>query len=163
MEDNAARAARASQFLRNQLRFGSATAMIVVFAFGAVATRSAQDWGGLVCGESMRVHSTRSQTHSSSCTTLLLVTSPLLRALYMSFRRRVDPESQSPPPDTADEALDAAARYLRSHVEWEAMVDNLKAEVYETRLRLMAKGAGESDSSSAGTHREEELQEGDPD
>ena len=43
----------------------------------------------------------------------------------------------------------------------ESMVENLKAEVYETRLRLMAKGAGESDSSSAGTHREEELHEGD--
>ena len=43
----------------------------------------------------------------------------------------------------------------------QAMVDNLKAEVYEMRLRLMAKGVGESDSSSAGTHREEELHEGD--
>ena len=47
MEDNAARAARASRFLRNQLRFGSATAMIVVFAFGAFWTRYAQDWGVL--------------------------------------------------------------------------------------------------------------------
>ena len=47
----------------------------------------------------------------------------------------------------------------------QAMVDNLKAEVYEMRLRLMAKGVGESDSSgqSSGgdTHREEELHEGD--
>ena len=41
------------------------------------------------------------------------------------------------------------------------MVENLKAEVYDMRLRLMAKGIGESDSSSAGTHREEELHEGD--
>ena len=52
----------------------------------------------------------------------------------------------------------AARLVQRPHV---LMVDNLKAEVYEMRLRLMAKGAGESDSSSAGTHREEELHEGD--
>ncbi len=43
MDDNATRAARASRFLRNQLRFGSATAMIVVFAFGSFTTRYVQD------------------------------------------------------------------------------------------------------------------------
>ena len=47
----------------------------------------------------------------------------------------------------------------------QTMVDNLKAEVYEVRLRLMsARAAGSSDESSgesAATHREEELCEGD--
>ena len=45
------------------------------------------------------------------------------------------------------------------------MVDNLKAEVYEARLRLMsARAAGSSDESSGESgaiHREEELCEGD--
>ena len=58
-------------------------------------------------------------------------------------------------------AQKSARRIKLPNAMLESMVENLKAEVYEMRLRLMAKGVGESDSSSAGTHREEELQEGD--
>ena len=65
--------------------------------------------------------------------------------------------------DSLDERyVEKSARRIKlPNAMLESMVENLKAEVYDMRLRLMAKGVGESDSSSAGTHREEELHEGD--
>ena len=58
----------------------------------------------------------------------------------------------------------SARRIKLPNAMLQAMVDNLKAEVYETRLRLISRGSGivESDSSGeSSTHREEELHEGD--
>ena len=65
--------------------------------------------------------------------------------------------------DSLDERyVEKSARRIKlPNAMLESMVENLKAEVYDMRLRLMAKGVGESDSSSSGTHREEELHEGD--
>ena len=66
--------------------------------------------------------------------------------------------------DSLDERyVEKSARRIKiPNAMLQAMVDNLKAEVYEMRLRLMSRsGVGESDSSGGDTHREEELHEGD--